>query len=115
MRLIRSSKDGKRHAFECSNCEHLAIYKSRTRCRCTACGYNDTTRHPIRYHWARRSCGYTRLFPPEDIKKAMRSVYQARAKGVSFNIKRTFAGMRVTVTSLRINKKQRNPDFWDRI
>lgn len=54
------------------------------------------------YRWTHRPTGYSRLFSDEDTRKAKASLSNARRKGVSFKITHTFAGMRVTVTSLPI-------------
>ncbi len=102
-----------RHFHYCSKCEHGIVNRRSCVPVCPMCGHKttDTTVYPIRYHWSRRSCGYSRLFPPEDIKKAMRSVYVARRQGVSFKLQRTFAGLRVTVTSLPLRKKVKDLEY----
>ena len=111
MKRIGSSEDGKRHVFVCPVCDDMRGSMAKIKHRCPSCGHTDDIRSGVRYHWARKPCGYSRLFPPEDIKKAMQSIYAARSKGVSFDIKRTFAGMRVTVTSLPLRKKVKDLDF----
>ncbi len=106
MKLTDSSKDGKRHMFVCSVCDEMRGSSTKIKHRCPSCGHTDPARPGVYYHWARRPCGYSRLFPPEDIKAAMRSVYSARRQGVSFKLHRTFAGLRITVMSLPLNKKK---------
>lgn len=115
--MIRTAKVKGGWLYDCHKCGHFDVFNSRQWTVCPVCHHKtpDTIRTHVRYHWARRSCGYSRLFPPEDIKRAMQSVYAARIKGVSFDIKHTFAGMRVTVTSLKLNKKVKDADYWDRI
>ena len=62
---------------------------------------------PIVYHWHDKAPGYSRLIPHEERSRAMRSVSSARARGVKFDIDKTFAGTRITVVSIppKINKK----------
>ena len=86
--------------MECKRCENLPReLRLRHRRACRECEHSCSwlPRTPIKWDWSRCKAGYSRLVPPEDISRAMTSIVNARSRGAEFEIKRTFAGMRITV------------------
>lgn len=101
--------------FECSKCEQLRTYKRKIVRRCVECGHVDKIQHQIRYKWRSRPIGYTRTFPPEDIKSATAAMKRAERDGVRFERQRTFAGLKVTVLSFPNAKSKLDSSFFDSV
>lgn len=102
-----------KYMMECEECEYLLQQGMPTRHTCPKCGHETPHDSPIQWRWHRRPTGYSRLIPPDQMAQAMRSVYTARAKGVTFCIRKTLAGTLITVTSLPIPRRVSDEDIFN--